>query len=80
MINASYLVVPKKKRITWEIKINKETIEILLTTMPLIKGGGTTTTMIGSKMLVPSIDNHLMVIKLNKAIHINLFIKTILLS
>ena len=48
--------------------------------MPLIKGGGTTTTMVGSKKSIPPIDRHLMVIKLNKVNNINLFIKTILLS
>jgi len=42
------------------------------TTMPLIKGGGTTT-MGGRKKSVTPIDHHLMVIKLNKANNINLF-------
>jgi len=42
-------------------------MEILPTTMPLIKDGGTTTTMVGSKTSVPPIDHHLMVIKLGKA-------------
>ena len=46
----------------------------------LIKVGGTTTTMVGSKMSVHPVDHHLMVIKLNKVDNINLFIKTILLS
>ena len=56
-------------------KNQKETMEILLTTMPSIKDEGTTTTMVESKTSVPPIDHHLMVIKLGKANNINLFIK-----
>jgi len=53
---------------------------ILPTTMLLIKVGGTTKTMVGSKMSIPPIDYHLMVIKLNKANNTNLFIKIVILS